>query len=72
MARPRIRHVVLGVRREAYVHEFTYTRVRCGRCGAEWETTGTRTSTCRACGRVCRLDQAATVGGNVTPIRRRA
>lgn len=71
MTRPRITDVVLGVRHEVTTWETTWTRVRCGRCGAEFDTTGTRTGTCKSCGRACRLDRAAT-GENVVPIRRPA
>ncbi len=68
-----IRDLVVPGSARVEVRETTYVTVRCGRCASEHETfAGFRTSRCRNCGRVCRLDQAAGAGLNVTPIRRRA
>jgi tRNA(Ile2) C34 agmatinyltransferase TiaS len=71
VTRQRVRDVVLGVRHQTWVHETTWTRIRCGRCGHEQETTGPRTSTCKRCGRTMRLDSAVEPGSNIVPIRRR-
>ena len=61
--RPAIQDRVLGTRTETYTHTSIIVRWRCGRCGAEWESShspevGVRTSTCRRCGRTCRMDNA--------------
>ncbi len=72
-ARPAIRDTVLDIRSEAVTTEYTVLRIRCGRCGNEWETSKEvyptapgcppmpaipRTSRCTRCGRVCRTDNA--------------
>jgi tRNA(Ile2) C34 agmatinyltransferase TiaS len=68
--RPRYRDTVLGIRIVTPA-PYTLRKVRCGRCSAEWETTGRETSRCQACGRNCRLSQAVTGAPNVVPLRRR-
>ena len=68
-----IRDLVVPNSIRVEVRSTTYVTVRCGRCAAEHDTCAEfRTSRCPACGRVCRLVEAAEVGSDVTPIRRRA
>jgi hypothetical protein len=68
-----IRDVIIpgSIRVEHIVTE-TLITIRCGRCGHEFDDARAecRTSRCKRCNRVCRLDQAAEVGGNVISIRR--
>ena len=48
----------------------TLVTLRCGRCGAEFDAYAEcKTTRCKRCGRVCRLDTAAELAPNVTPIR---
>ncbi len=69
----RIRDVVVPGSIRVVVREDAYVTVSCGRCASQFETNAEfRTSRCKNCGRVCRLDGTADAGLNVTPIRRRA
>ena len=71
---PRIRDVILpgSIRTEPVIWETVLVTLRCGRCGHEFDARAEcRTSRCKRCERVCRLDTAA-AAANVTPIRRRA
>jgi tRNA(Ile2) C34 agmatinyltransferase TiaS len=49
----------------------TLVTLRCGRCGSEFDARAEcKTTRCKRCGRVCRLDTATELAPNVTPIRR--
>jgi hypothetical protein len=61
--RPAIRDTVLDTRTETYTHMFLVVRWQCGRCSNVWESShdpevGVKTSTCKRCGRTCRIDNA--------------
>lgn len=74
MSAPVVDVIVPGSARHVH-HEWsaTYVTVQCGRCGARHEANAeSKTTTCRECGRTCRMDRAASAGPNVVPLRKPA
>ncbi len=74
MSRPVIRDLIIPgtLRTETFTHTYSYVKVRCGRCGSEFDAGAEcKTTRCKTCGRVCRLDVAAGLGPDVIPLRRK-
>lgn len=69
-----IRDVIVpgSLRKEVTVWERDMVTVRCGRCNSEFDAhADAKTTRCKRCQRVCRLDTAVKAGPNVIPLRRR-
>lgn len=64
-----IRDLIIPGSLRIVVTEYAYVTARCGRCAAEFEArAGCKTTRCKRCGRVCRLDHPGELPANVTPL----